>query len=125
MASCLKIIKTDWYMQGLLGITLSAGVPALHGLHAAVNQSAFFVAMLYIVAIGTGAVPRCMSSWMTSSAAYRVKPASRAQSYMQLCICAASHECQGIGSAVAMRFTQQVSTGCRTQHSVLHEHNGG
>ena len=44
----------DWHMQGLLGVTLSAGVPALHGLHAAVNQSAFFVAMLYIVAIGTG-----------------------------------------------------------------------
>ena len=60
-------------MQGLLGVTLSAGVPALHGLHAAVNQSAFFVAMLYIVAIGTGAAPRCMSSCMTSSAAARVK----------------------------------------------------
>ena len=52
----------DWYLQGLLGVTLSAGVPALHGLHAAVNQSAFFIAMLYIVAVGTGAVPRCMSS---------------------------------------------------------------
>ena len=36
-------------------MTLSAGVPALHGEHAAVNQSAFFIAALYIVAIGTGA----------------------------------------------------------------------
>ncbi len=45
-------------MQGLAGVTLSAGVPALHGEHAAVNQSAFFIAALYIVAIGTGAALR-------------------------------------------------------------------
>ena len=92
----------DWYMQGLLGVTLSAGVPALHGLHAAVNQSAFFVVMLYIVAIGTGAVPRCMSSLVTSSAADRVKPATHAQSHMRPCICAASHEIEGVRVPVAM-----------------------
>ena len=59
-------------MQGLLGITLSAGVPALHGLHAAVNQSAFFVAMLYIVAVGTGAAPHCMGGPLISSAVVTV-----------------------------------------------------
>lgn len=42
-------------IQGLAGVTLSAGVPALHGEQAAINQSAFFIAALYIVAIGTGA----------------------------------------------------------------------
>jgi hypothetical protein len=41
-------------LQGLAGVTLSAGVPALHGEHPAVNQRAFFIAALYIVAIGTG-----------------------------------------------------------------------
>ncbi len=43
-------------LQGLAGVTLSAGVPALHGERAAVNQRAFFIAALYIIAIGTGAL---------------------------------------------------------------------
>ena len=40
--------------QGLIGVTLSAGVPTLHeGLHG-INSHSFFLGSLYIVALGTG-----------------------------------------------------------------------
>ena len=41
-------------MQGLIGVTLSAGVPTLHeGLHG-ISSHSFFLGALYIVALGTG-----------------------------------------------------------------------
>ncbi|KAK9827716.1 hypothetical protein WJX81_004356 [Elliptochloris bilobata] len=57
------IVFSIVYMLGLGGITLSAGVLALHGEHAAINQRAFFVAALYIVAIGTGGIKPCVSTF--------------------------------------------------------------
>ena len=43
-------------MQGLIGVTLSAGVPALQdGSH--VNRAAFYMGFLYIIAIGLPVTP--------------------------------------------------------------------
>jgi hypothetical protein len=38
--------------QGLIGITLSAGLPALHDGHNGVNGQGFFIGMLYVIALG-------------------------------------------------------------------------
>jgi hypothetical protein len=51
-------------LQGLVGVTLSAGVPALHDGQHGINQSSFFIGMLYIVALGAHSLTsNCLSPW--------------------------------------------------------------
>ncbi|KAK9918205.1 hypothetical protein WJX75_002247 [Coccomyxa subellipsoidea] len=57
------IIFSIIYILGLVGVTLSAGVPALHDGQHGINQSSFFIGMLYIVALGTGGIKPCVSSF--------------------------------------------------------------
>ena len=57
------------HLQGLIGVTLSAGVPALQdGSH--VNRAAFYMGFLYIIAIGLPAKPAllCCLSFMHETA---------------------------------------------------------
>ncbi|EIE19573.1 PTR2-domain-containing protein [Coccomyxa subellipsoidea C-169] len=57
------IIFSIIYILGLVGVTLSAGVPALNEGYNGINSSSFFIGMLYIVALGTGGIKPCVSSF--------------------------------------------------------------
>ncbi|CAL8471217.1 g10759 [Coccomyxa elongata] len=57
------IIFSIVYILGLVGVTLSAGVPALHDGQHGINSSSLFIGMLYIVALGTGGIKPCVSSF--------------------------------------------------------------
>lgn len=50
------------FSQGLVGVTLSAGVPALQdGSH--VNRATFFIGFLYVIALGTQQRLSAALSW--------------------------------------------------------------
>ena len=49
--------RTRTHAQGLLGLVISAGAPALR------SSPAFFLGALYVVALGTGGIKPCVSTF--------------------------------------------------------------
>ena len=52
--------QSYFHAQGLVGITLSSGLPSLQDSQ---GGQTFFIAMLYVMALGTGGIKPCVSSF--------------------------------------------------------------
>jgi dipeptide/tripeptide permease len=52
--ACMLLTFIPHAVQGLIGITLSSGLHQLQGPNAPIDNTAFFIGSLYILAIGTG-----------------------------------------------------------------------